>query len=526
MRLLRAAAMLTLLAAPAAAQDEPTATRGAETDPAVIEIRDKLKSDPAIADVVAQRVARSQLIGLVTDDADPAAKLAAAKKWIEADPDAAARVAIGLVHDDQTGKPEYEDNLLLQMRKEYGGNPGADKNLFGRLRKNAKDSKLLKKQSEDMSADEQREILRTLFEGQGSQSNKVISGKDQENGKIPDKAAAAPATSFNGIYDRLGAGNLRGYSPQLMSLQSALNARRPPGAPPLIETGKLDYATLSYPAYGMKFDVGNLDARLRQDRILALARLAGKTLSARDWKDPDLEAKLAASVPADKLSPRLKHAAELAAKARAALEAFAAAAEKSKNPNAVSRALLVELGQKQKETARWITAAAIEEELSRLEPLENFLTAELLAAIDAVPVPQPSRDAYKRRGEALKAKVAQVKANAEKALALLESDGWAAALGQVDGLVSDNRDLKANLGRDVDDFSRTPFKIADARVVQPRWRDMLDDFAVKWAPSLSYSRSVAVRRGRLARLLSVFGLISSGEANGAHNALVNETGGR
>lgn len=518
---MRAVALLLLLLAPfAAAQDEPTSSGADETDPAVIEIRDKLKNDPAIANIVAERVAKSRLIDLITEDADNAVRVEAAKKWIENDPDSAARVAMGLLHDDKVGKPEYEENLLKQLGKTYGANPGAAKNLFSRLKKNAKDSKLIKKQAEDMSPDEQREILRTLFEGQGAQNNKVISGKGEENGKFTP-TSAAPATAFNGIYDRLGAGNLRGYSPQLMALQSSLNTHRPPGAPPLVETGKLDYATLSYPGHGMKYDVTNLESRLRADRILALARLAGRTLSARDWKDPDLEAKLLAAVPADKLSPRLKHAAELAAKARAALDAFSAAAEKSKNPNNISRALLMELGAKQKETARWITAAAIEEELARLEPLEGFLTPELLAAIDAVPAPAADRQAYRRRGEALKAKVAQVKANAEKALAFLESDAWASALADVDKLMAENRDLKANLGRDVEDYSRVPFRAADARVVQPRWRDMLDDAAVKWAPSLTYSRGVSLRRGRLSRLLAVFTTIASGDANGAHTALLN-----
>ncbi|MFI5347492.1 MAG: hypothetical protein ACHQ51_14045 [Elusimicrobiota bacterium] len=525
MKLLLALLLLASFS-PARAQDAPEGTRTEETDPEVIEIRDKLKSDPAIAQVVAERVARSRLISMITDAQDKDTCIAAALKWIQDDPDSAAHVMIGLAHDDNVGKPEFENNLVKQLSKSYENNPGAEKNLFGRLKKSGHDSKLLSKQAQDISPDEQAEIVRKLFEGQGASTNKVISGKDQENGNIPDKPAVAPATSFNGIYDRLGAGNLRGYSPQLMSLQSSLNARRPPGAPPLIETGKLDYATLSYPGYGMKYDVNNLDARLRNDRILALARLAGRTLTARDWKDPELEMKLAATVPADKLSPHLKHAAELAAKARAALAAFLTAAEKSKNPNGITRGLLMELGRDQKEAARWITAAALEEELARLEPLENFLTPELLAVIDAVPAAPTERDAYKRRGEGLKAKVAQVKANAEKAIALLESDGWAAALGDVDKLVAANRELKANVGRDVEDYARTPYKIADARLIQPRWREMLDDAAVRWAPTLAYSREVAMRRGRLSRLLSVFGMISAGDADGAHNALVNENGGR
>lgn len=523
MRLSRAAALLILLGcAPAAAQDaEPTVETAAERDPAVVEVSNRLKNDPAFSEMVAARLARSRLVGRLTTDPSEEARTAAAREWVSSDPEAAARVALGLASDDMTGKPNYEETLLSQLIKTYGANPGAEKNLFGRLRKTAKDSKLIKQQSEDMSSDERREIMRNLFEGEGSMSNKVLTMK-----KDPNAPSAAPATAFNGIYDRLSAGNLRGYSPQLMALQSSLSARRPPGAPALIETGRLDEATLAYPAYGMNYDIGNLEKRLSQDRILALARLAGRTLTARDWKDPDLEAKLAAQVAADKLPARLKRRAEIAAKARAALAAFSAAAAKAKDPNAISRALLLELGAKQKETARWITAAALEEELSRLEPFEDFLTPELLAAIDAAPVPQAERSAYKRRGTALKDRVAAVKANAEKALALLESDAWASSLASVDKLTGENQDLKRNLGRDIEDFSRTPFRVAEARVVQPRWRVWLDDMAVRWAPTLEYSRGVAYRRGRLARFLAVFGMIASGDASGAHAALAAETGGR
>ncbi len=530
MRGARAAALLLLLAgAPAAAQDgDPTVETAPETDPSVIEVRDKIQNDPAFLDVVVARVARSRLVERLTTDPSPDARTAAAKAWVQSDPAAAAHVVLGLSGDDAAGTTTYEDDLLTQLAKSYEHNPGAEKNLFGRLRKSAKDSKLLKKQSQEMSEDEKHEILRNLFEGQGSESNKVLTMK--EDGKSasgsPGAPGAAPATAFNGIYDRLSAGNLRGYSPQLLSLQSALSARRPPGAPALIETGTLDYATLSYPAYGMGYDVGNLAARLRRDRILAMARLAGRTLSANDWKDPDLEAKLSALVPGGKLPARLQRRAELEAKARDALAAFTAAAEKAKDPNGITRRLLVELGRRQKETARWITAAALEEELSRLDPLENFLTPELLAAIDAIPVAPAERDAYKARGAALQARVAAVKANAEKAQGLLESDGWAAALGAVDKLVAQNQDLKRSLGRDIDDFTRVPYRLGEAMVEQPRWRVWLDDLAVKWAPTLDYSRGVALRRGRLARFLTVFGLIASGDDDGAHARLVGETGGR
>ncbi len=517
--------LLLLLARPAAAQDEPSSTAGEEKDATVIEVRDKIKSDPAVAEVVAARVARSQLSPLLTPAVDKETRLAAAKEWIAKDPDAAARVMIGLMRDDANGNTVYEDALLHEFGVSFEKNPGSEKNTFNRLRKNAKDSKLLGKQAQDMSDDEKREILRTLFEGKGSQSDKVIQQKDDGKDKNLDRSGPA-ATSFNGIYDRLGAGNLRGYSPQLMAMQSALNLRRPPGAPALVETGKLDYQTLAFPAYGMNYDVGNLDERLRRERLFDLARLAGVTLTARDWKDPGLEARLLKSVSADKLPPRLKARAELAAKARAAMNAFLSAADKAKDPNKISRALLMQLGDLQKETARWIAAAALEEELSRVDELEGFLTPELLAAVDAVPAAQASRDAYKRRGQTLKDRVAKLKSNAQSALDALQSDAWASKLAQVDALVAENRGLKNNLARDIDDFTRTPWRIGESRVAQPHWRDALDDLAVKWAPSLSYSRGVSLRRGRLARLLGVFSMIASGDANAAHTALVNETGGR
>ena len=272
----------------------------------------------------------------------------------------------------------------------YEDNPGAKKNVFGRLTKAAKDSSLIKKQTDEMGEDERRELLRTLFEGKGKLNPSVITQKDDGKSST-EKPAAGPATAFSGYYDRLSGGNLRGYSPQLLSLQSALNSRRPPGAPHLVETGKLDYATLSYPGHGMRYDLGNLDERLRRERIVQLARLAGQTLTARDWKDPDLEAKLRAKAPADKLSPRLARRAALLEKARKAVADFDAAAAKSKDANAITKGLLVELGRDQ----RWIAAAP----------------RRLAAGVEAYSPPscwrsstwcRPRRHgaAYKKRGEA------------------------------------------------------------------------------------------------------------------------------
>ncbi len=525
MNVLRASLLPLLLAVSVRAQDEPPSALGEEKDAAVIEVRDRIKSDPGAADAAAARVARSQLSRLLTPAGDRDARVAAAKEWIDKDPDAAARVMIGLLRDDAAGATVYEDSLLREMRVSYEKNPGAEKNLFNRLRRTAKDSKLLAKQSQEMSEDERREILRSLFEGKGSQNDRVIHGKGDGSGKTPDKNAAA-ATSFSGIYDRLGAGNLRGYSPQLMAMQSALNRRRPPGAPALVETGTLDYQTLSYPAYGMNYDVANLEERLRRERILDLARSAGVALVPRDWKDPDLEKRLSKPESVRKLPARLKVRAALAAKARAAMSTFLSAVEKTKDPSKISRTLLLELGGLQKEAARWIAAAALEEELSRMDALEGFMTPELSAAIDAVPAPPDARDGYKRRGRALGDRIAKVKSNARAALDALQSEAWRSKLAAVDALVAENRGLKNNLSRDVDDFTRVPWRIAESRVEQPRWREMFDDAAVKWAPALAYSRGVALRRGRLARLLGVFAAMASGDYDGPHAALAGETAGR
>ncbi|MEK7384140.1 MAG: hypothetical protein AAB262_12755 [Elusimicrobiota bacterium] len=506
--------LVFLLALPASAGDAPKTRASDEKNPAVLAVKERLTGDQGATDALADRLLNSRLGGMLSTERDAGTRLAAIKDWIANDPDSAARLAIGLASDEKNGNTLFEDSLFRQSRTTYEDNPGAKKNVFGRLTKAAKDSSLIKKQTDEMGEDERRELLRTLFEGKGAQSERVITQKDGGKSST-EKPAAGPATAFSGYYDRLSGGNLRGYSPQLLSLQSALNSRRPPGAPHLVETGKLDYATLSYPGHGMRYDLGNLDERLRRERIIQLARLAGQTLTARDWKDPDLEAKLRAKAPADKFSPRLARRAALLDRARKAVADFDAAAAQSKDANAITKGLLVELGRDQKEASRWIAAAALEEELSRLESEEGLLSAELLAVIDAVPASPTQRAAYKKRGEALKAKYAQAKANALKAQGLLESPAWAASLAEVDRLVAENQSLRRNLLRDVDMFARVPWRIRESLVVQPRWREVLDGLALKWAPGTAFARAVAVRRNRLSRYLGVFAQVAAGDLDAA-----------
>jgi hypothetical protein len=227
MKWLNVMASLALMAGPSLAQREPSSILGPETDPLIIKVRDQLKNSDDTANLVSERISRSKLITLLTPAVDHEGRKAAAKEWIEHDPTAAARVAVGLMRDDQTGTTLYEDSFIHQTTLVFEHNPGSEKNLFNRLNKLAQSSKLIKKQSEELSEDEKNAILKTLYEG-GERSHTQIHTSKEGNS---DKTAGSAATSFNGIYDRLGAGNVRGYSAQLMSLQSSLNARRPPGIP-------------------------------------------------------------------------------------------------------------------------------------------------------------------------------------------------------------------------------------------------------------------------------------------------------
>ena len=504
-----------LLVLRAAAQEAPKTGVVAQDDPAVPEARDILRTDPAHADALAERLLNSRLAAVFSPSKDPVERRAAIKAWISDEPDSAARISLGLARDDKNGNTLFEDSLILQAKTYYAESQNIHKSVFGRLRKTAKDSNLLKKRAEEPDDDDRREILRALFEGQGAKTSGKVDREGGGAGPAP-KTAPGSAVSFSGYYDRLSASNLRGYSPQLLSLQSELNARRPPGAPRLIETGTLDYATLSYPGHGLRYGLLNLEERLRRERAIQLARLAGRVLTAGDLTDPGLEAGLSAQIPEEKLPPRLKRRRALLDKARRTIEDFDKTAAKSKRPDAVTRELLAGLSLRQKEASRWIAVAALEEELSQLEAEENFLTPELAAAIDAVPAPEENRRLYKKRGAELKSRCEQAKDNALKAQKLLESPSWASSLAEVDRLVARNQSLRRNLSRNTEIFSRVPWRIKESSFPRrPRWREILDDLALRWAPGTAFARAAAHRREGRGPYLETFLQVAAGELDAA-----------
>lgn len=524
------AALLALLlaAAPAAGQDgAPGAPEGNNRqefiDDRNARAKSELEGDPAARENLADRIMASKLAAQLTGgDLGPAGR----KKvldWISEDLESAAAIDVGLRMDEENGNTVFQDRLTREYNKaaRKRGDPAS----MGVLRSAARTSKLVNKAMQDASGEEQRELLKNLFEGKGGQSGQVITGEAPEGKAASDAPAPAAAAGLSGgYYDRLSAANIRGYSPQLVAMQSALNQRRPPNAPRLIETGKLDHATLAYPAFGLRWDAGNLEERLRRERVLALAALAGASPSAKDLADPNYEARLKAD--ASRLPPRLSARAATLARAAAAIADFEAAAAAAKDPSKISKRLLVDLSLRQREAARWITLAAIEEDLSRADSDDGFLTPELLAAVEAAPAPAEMKAAYKKRLESLRDAHARLKSNGEAAAAALRSDAWTASLAQVERLLSENRGLKAGLSRDITVGRRAPFGVAESRQVLPRWRVLLEDAAIKWAPSLSFSREAAGRRGRLARWLKVFAVFASGDMTTAHAAYSAAEAGR
>ncbi len=487
-----------------------------EAEDAIVRVQAGLSEDPAAADALARRMLDSKLAARFEGE-EPGQKLAAIRAWIDSDPRSAAEIAVGLARDDASGTHEFEDLLSFRAARTLQYNPDSKKGLLGRLKKTNKDSKLMKK-DEEMQDEEKAEIIKTLFEGQGGQSNQILTQTKSEGDK--GSVGGGPRFSDSSYYDRLGQGNLGGYSPQLLAIQSALNARRAPGAPKLIETGKLDYPTLSYPAHGMRFDLKTLGNRLTYERNFALARLLGETLTEAELLDPRTSERLKAKLKAGKaLSPRFERRARALQKAQEVLSDFEKTALVSADPSKISRSLLSALGSRQKDAARWITLASLEEELMRIEAEEGFWSAELEAAIAAAPLAADARAAYSRRGQDFRARLERLKSNAQAAIASLEGPEWQKAIPQVEALMGESARLRGNLSRDIRNFVNTPFRLGESGGAKPHWRALLEDLVRRYLPSTSYGKELVAAERRSALLKDVFLKIAAGDLEAAHRIL-------
>ncbi|MEK7389460.1 MAG: hypothetical protein AAB036_07165 [Elusimicrobiota bacterium] len=481
-------------------------------------MRKRLEDDAGLRDALADRILQSRIGDAISKESDPRKKWADLREWIDSDSQSAAMVALGLARDDASGNNSFEMSSVKIFRQTYYRNPNAERGAYGVLKSAAKKSKFADKAEQDVSNEQRREALRTLFEGQGSQIDNVVTGRAPE-GK-PASERSADTTLASSFYDRLSAGNIHGYSPELLAMQNSLNLNRAPGSPKLIETGRLNYPTLSYPAFGLRYDLGRLEDRLKNDRLAHLAKYAGVRLTPNDLKDESLEKKLLDKSPSARISARLAARAARLGKAQTAIASFEDLAARSKNPANISKALLVELSSRQREAARWITAAAVEENLDRLEEVAGFLDADLIAAIDYAPVPAPTRQAYKARGSRLQQRLSALKEGELNVLALLQSDDWPSKLEAIEKTLRDNKNRRNDLLRDIADYRLTPYQIGRARLAQARWRILIDDLIVRFAPSTRYGRSIRGRRQALSLLIDIFGKIASGDFESARRSLV------
>ncbi|MBI5623662.1 MAG: hypothetical protein HY924_07795 [Elusimicrobia bacterium] len=509
---------LALLGAfPAAAQVDLDLS---EHDVLIDRMRETLQKDPSTVDSLVDRIGKSSIAGLISTNADQEKRAEDIKLWIGENPEQAAQIAVGLARDDAEDDDAFESALMTSHRMSKSAfklSTELDRTIYGRLKKSSRQTRASK--NDEVLKDEQKgELVKTLFEGDGSMSGKVLTFDGPGGGEPPP----APAIAASGFYDNLSSLNMGGYSPQLLAIQSALNNRRVPGAPRLVETGRLDYETLSYPAYQMRYDVAGLDKRLRFERNLSLARLLGKdrSLTASQLQREEtgrlLEAEAGGRAPSD---PRLAKRLALLGRIRSLLADFDAAAGASKDPAKITRGLLHSLGSKQKEAARWLTVASLEEELSMVESEEGFLSPELLAAIDACPVPDDAKTAYKRRGEDYRKRLSTLKANDAAAIAGLEAPGWEAGVGKVQALLAQNAGLRKDLSRNIRDYTAVPPRLAATRRVLPRWKRLLDDFVRRFLPSSDYALRLKREESESSRLRDVFLKIASGDLEAAHQIL-------
>ncbi|MFA6315902.1 MAG: hypothetical protein WC943_00655 [Elusimicrobiota bacterium] len=479
-----------------------------------------LREDPSTVDALADRISRSSLAGLLTTAPNQDRRLEEIKEWIGAHRDQAAQIAVGLARDDAEDNDAFESALKTSLQRSKSAfklSSELDKTILGKLKESSGATRAAK--TDELLKDEEKgELVKTLFEGDGSMTGKVLGFGDSKDSAPP----AASVMAGSGFFDNLSAVNMGGYSPQLLAIQSSLNAARVPGAPRLVETGRLDYETLHYPSYQMRFDFQNLSARLRRDRTLALARLLGRerSLSPEDLRDPKLaltlEQEAGARLPPDARSAKR---AKLLDRIRGLLADFSAAAAVSRDPSKITRGLLQSLGSRQKEAGRWITIASLEEELALIAAEEGFLSQGLLAAIDACPVPEDAKAAYKRRGQDYAQRLAALKANDEAAIAGLEAPGWEAGVAKVQALLSKNAGLRKNLSRDIRDYTVVPSRLAATLRVVPRWRSILEGLVLRFFPSSGYALGLRKEEREAGRLRDVFLKIAAGDRDAAHEIL-------
>lgn len=369
--------------------------------------------------------------------------------------------------------PLFAQNPTYDEQPVYETNPGAQRNLYNRARRLEQKTQPSEK-TEGLSDEQRREIAKDLFEGRGAQSNAIVTVESSTAAKTENSAPFLQA----GYYDRLSRKNIGGYSPELAALQSALNAENVPGAPKLVATGRLDYATLSYPQYAMRHDLAALESRLESGASTPDGRRRVQSI--------------------------LEHAA-------LAESAFEKAALEAKNQARINSSLLAELGSKQRQASRLITAAFLEEDLDGLNVGKNMLSPALMQDVRRCPVLEPAKADYLKRADDYAARIEKLKSCDQSALSLIEGKDWESKLGPADKLMADCSRQRKALQQDISNYTRLPGLLAETlRPNKPRWRLYFDYFLLRFWPSLPYSQKLLSEEKNKDALRSAFLSIASG----------------
>ncbi len=486
--------ILCLLAPRAPQAQEPAAPEAAavagENAGLIRRISDRLAEEESARSSLAQRIARSSL-----SDGAPA-DLGDISRWIEKNPEEAARLAAGFEQDDRRGDMAFERSLRVRVRRYLALNPDRDKGMLGVLKAAGSESKAILRLDKTLDEEEQRELVKRLFEGQGAESD----GKLQRS-PAADATAHGAIASDTGFYDRLSHANLAGFSPEVLTLQSWLNRQRPPGAPALKETGRLDRDTLLFPYYGLSHDLSRLRKYIA-DNKQASPGAAGAPGHLAAAEAPEG----AASAPEAWL-----------ARAEAALKALRTEAENAKNPQRITLKTLQSLGAQQKEAARWISAASLKADQKRLAGLTNFWTAELDSLVRTAPAAPAVRDGYLSQVARLQGRLAKVAACDRDVLAMLTSadfqTGWSTAQRRLKDCAPQRRGLEKQITL----VCEIPPALHAAWSVVPRWRAYLERLALWLLPRSTFSQKIALRKRRGVLLRDAFDAVASADFTRAEN---------
>lgn len=506
--------LILLLASPGAALDtddirsvEGGSAVETEDDRMAAAVRDRLASDPDAAWGLAERILRSRMGPKLVEETDPVLAGAQLKDWVLENPEDAAHLAVGFAKDDAMGNTDFEDSLFERVSRYFELNPGRHKGILGRLDRAVEESKSLGK-IKDLGDEDRRSLLKRFFEGDafrpaGKVTETEGGGSSGPGGPPPADAPAAYAGGA--LYDRISAANPTGYSAQVLALQNALNNRRPPGAPELKETGRLDHETLRYPYYGLLYDVGRLRKDLEYHRAWALAQLAGedKGLSPERLRDPKLLAELEKRAGGKPLDPAFERRRAAILRAQEALNRFDAEAAKAKDPRKITPALLASLSALRREAARWIAVAAQEERLQRLRVYGAFLTPFLRSMVESAPAAPEERAKYLARGEALAREIAVAVKTGEVALKLLY-EGTPRALAEADDPLERTRQDAKRLPAQVEAYRETLDRLHKSRRAVSRLRAWLEPLLIRWLPGSDAAKKARKERAAEASARAAF----------------------